>query len=605
MSDAATPSNSLAPLTAHPARLPLWIWAIGIAILAGYAAVSLLVGRGSTLTAFGDVVQCIVPLLAVTTLLWNASSSEWRKNLFWTMLAAGCALWMFGQLMWTYFEVGLHRPVPNPFIGDVIFFLHIVPMFVAVAMAPHAGKSDLKQRLSYLDFSSLLVWWVYLYLFIVIPWQYVARNDTLYGTSFNELYGIENFVLVIAFGALVIQAQGAWKKIYLHLLGAALLYALSSDIINAAIDKGRYQTGSIYDVPLLASFLWFASAGLIARRLKPESDPEATTAGQSFTGKLSMAAVLSMPPMALWCVWGSSAPDPVKTFRFGVTQVAILIGVLLISKRRGMIDHDRLRLVSSLQDSVDRMQRLQSRLVQSEKLASLGHLAAGAAHEINNPLTGILGYTDLLASESSLSDNSRSLIEKIREQGLRIKKLVTSLLSFSRQVPAEKTPLDIVQIVNSSLQLGGLSAHRKNVKIEVKADPMLPTVRGDSDQLLRVFFNLIDNAADAMQEIGGGTLTIKIFSERGKVIADFSDTGPGIKDPRQVFDPFYTTKPAGKGTGLGLSLCYGIMQEHGGDLTCYNRREGGATFRVELPIPLMLGGPGNLQATQTAKTHSR
>lgn len=273
-------------------------------------------------------------------------------------------------------------------------------------------------------------------------------------------------------------------------------------------------------------------------------------------------------------------------FRLAVTQAAILAGIGLISLRRRIVDQDRQRLVHSLQDTVDNLQRLQSRLVQSEKLASLGHLAAGAAHEINNPLTGVLGYVEMLLNDLSLGEKSRATAEKIKDQGLRIKKLVTSLLSFSRQVPADKVPLDLVQVVNSALQLGNLGAHRKNIRIEVKADSMLPTVRGDSDQLLRVFFNLIDNASDAMQDVGGGLLQIRVFAERGRVVAEFADTGPGMREPRRVFDPFYTTKPAGKGTGLGLSLCYGIIQEHGGELSCRNTPGAGATFRVELPAPI-------------------
>ncbi|HEV2489648.1 MAG TPA: ATP-binding protein [Candidatus Acidoferrales bacterium] len=575
--------------------MPIGMLVLSAIVLGGYAAASLLAFPAASLTAFGDIVQCLVPLLAVTVLLWNASSSDWRTNLFWTMLAAGCALWMFGQLMWTYIEVGLHQSVPNPFIGDVVFFLHIVPMFVALAMAPHAGKSDLNLRLSLVDSAFLLVWWLFLYIFAVIPWQYVAPNVDLYSGNFNQLYGIECLALSAGLAALALLARGGWRHVYGHLFGGALLYSLSSTLINRAIDQGKYHTGSFYDLPLLASFLWFAIAAAVGGQMNLKSDPQATAPGQQLAARIAMGALLSMPPLAYWSIWGSSGPASVRMFRLGVTQAAILAGIGLITLRRRMVDRERQRLVGSLQDTVDRLQRLQSRLVQSEKLASLGHLAAGAAHEINNPLTGVLGYAEMLLDDKALDEKTRSTAEKLRDQALRIKKLVTSLLSFSRQVPAEKVPLDIVQVVSSALQLGNLGTHRKNIRIEVKADSMLPTVRGDADQLLRVFFNLIDNAADAMQEIGGGLLQIRIFSERGKVVAEFTDTGPGMRDPRRVFDPFYTTKPAGKGTGLGLSLCYGIIQEHGGDLTCRNTPGSGATFRVELPAPLNLSGTANTQ----------
>jgi signal transduction histidine kinase len=123
-----------------------------------------------------------------------------------------------------------------------------------------------------------------------------------------------------------------------------------------------------------------------------------------------------------------------------------------------------------------------------------------------------------------------------------------------------------------------------HIDVEAFTEPELPPVRGDSNQLLQVFFNLISNAVDALDEVGGGKLMIRTECQDSKVIVEFSDSGPGIKFPRQVFDPFFTTKPVGKGTGLGLSICYGIVQEHGGRIECFNRPEGGATFRVELPV---------------------
>jgi len=240
------------------------------------------------------------------------------------------------------------------------------------------------------------------------------------------------------------------------------------------------------------------------------------------------------------------------------------------------------------QDSIDTLKRLQMQFVQSEKLASLGQLAAGAAHEINNPLTAILGYSDLLIDDASIAEKPRSIASKIREQARRTKTLVTNLLSFSRQIPAERTLLDINAVVNSAVQLRRLDLRGKKIQMELQNESVLPGVRGDSNQLLQVFFNIISNAVDAMEEVGGGLLTVRTYRERANVIIEFSDTGPGIKKPSLVFDPFYTTKPVGKGVGLGLSICYGLVQEHNGHISCFNRAEGGATFRIELPAVLAM-----------------
>jgi len=160
------------------------------------------------------------------------------------------------------------------------------------------------------------------------------------------------------------------------------------------------------------------------------------------------------------------------------------------------------------------------------------------------------------------------------------------LLSFARQVPAERTLLDINTVAANAVQLRGLDLRSGTTRIELQVESVLPGVRGDGNQLVQVFFNIINNAIDAMEANGGGVLTVKTLRDRGNVVILFMDTGPGLKEPHRVFDPFYTTKPVGKGTGLGLSICFGIVQEHAGKIFCYNRPEGGAVFRVELPAVL-------------------
>jgi two-component system NtrC family sensor kinase len=248
-----------------------------------------------------------------------------------------------------------------------------------------------------------------------------------------------------------------------------------------------------------------------------------------------------------------------------------------------LVDRDRLRLLDESRKSLEYLKHFQSQMVQSEKLVSLGQLAAGAAHEINNPLTGVLGYSDLLIDDASLTDRQRAVAEKIRTLARRIKTLVASLLSFARQVPAEKTELDLNHVLASALHLSNLDLRNKHIVVENHADPDLPPVVGDANQILQVFFNLISNAVDALEEIGGGKLVIRAVERGDTVVMEFSDSGPGIKSPQHVFDPFFTTKPVGKGTGLGLSICYGIVQEHGGHIECFNRDEGGATFVVAFP----------------------
>ena len=315
-------------------------------------------------------------------------------------------------------------------------------------------------------------------------------------------------------------------------------------------------------------------------------DDEAQSPDNMWAARLAMVVVLSLPLFAIYTLRFGHQSSAVRDFRLMTTLIASVPLALLVFLRTHLADADRSRLLAHSEQSVENLQRLQAQIVQSEKLVSLGQLAAGAAHEINNPLTAILGYSDLLAEDAALPDKARQTAGKIRDQARRTKTLVGNLLSFARQVPPERTLLDINTVVNNAVQLRTLDLRSGTTRIELQLESVLPGVRGDANQLMQVFFNIVSNAIDAMEATNGGVLTVKTLRDRGNVAILFSDSGPGLKEPHRVFDPFYTTKPVGKGTGLGLSICFGIVQEHGGRILCYNRQEGGAVFRVELPAVL-------------------
>jgi len=563
-----------------------WILAGWAGLVGIYALASLVASPGPRLTTFGDVMQCLAPLYAIAGLLRPTGSANWRRNVFWIALGLGCAMWMAGQFLWTFVEVVEKQQVPTFFFGDTIIFLHLVPMIGALTLLPHEERTEQAFQFSYLDFGLLLVWWLYLYLFVVLPWEYAVPNGDLYSRNYTNLVTVEELVVVIGFAVLLAKAQGGWRVVYGHLVGAAFLYTWASATTNIAIDRGSYYTGSFYDVPLVASFIWFGTAGFLANQSAPISVPVQSHWRDVWAARFAMAATISLPVLGLWSIWGSGAPQAVRNYRLAVTQVALIAAVSLVALRQRKVDRDRARLLQKSQESLESLQRLQAQLVQQEKLASLGQLAAGAAHEINNPLTGIVGYTELLLEDGTIGDRPRALVQKIRDQARRIKGLVGNLLSFARRVPTERALLDVNEVIKNALNLSSLDLRGKNIHIETNYGSELPGVRGDANQLLQVFFNVIGNAIDALEEVGGGLLTVRTAVERQHVVVEISDTGQGILDVHMVFDPFYTTKPVGKGTGLGLSICYGIIQEHGGRISCHNRPEGGAAFRVELPVAL-------------------
>src|SRR5215470_11941913 len=245
-------------------RTYVWIAAVSLTVLGVYAVLSLSLPQGDALNAFANIVQCLVPLLANAGLLLNAGTPHWRRNVFWMLTAMTCTLWMIGQFQWTYYEVYLHQSLPDLYPGDIIFFLRGVPLMAALALRPHLKRGEMQLRFGYLDFVLLLSWWVFLYVFVVLPWMYAEPSLGQYNFTYDLVTNVQNMVTVIWFGALWLQSRTSWRTVYAHLFGADVMYMLSSLVINVGISLKEYRTGSLYDLPLVASFLWFAAAGLIA-----------------------------------------------------------------------------------------------------------------------------------------------------------------------------------------------------------------------------------------------------------------------------------------------------------------------------------------------------
>jgi PAS domain S-box-containing protein len=244
---------------------------------------------------------------------------------------------------------------------------------------------------------------------------------------------------------------------------------------------------------------------------------------------------------------------------------------------------EKVRLYEETCRAYEDLRRTQEQLLQSEKMSAVGQLISGVAHELNNPLTAILGYAQLLDSEG-LDDHSADYVRKLFKQAQRTHRVVQNLLSFARQRKPQKEAVDIRKVLEETLTLRDYDLKVNNILVDRDFASDLPAVTADPHQLEQVFLNIINNSVDAILEGGhGGTLKVRVGSEDGHVCTSFHDNGPGIKDPKHIFDPFYTTKSVGKGTGLGLSICYGIVKEHGGDITAHNDPAGGAVVEVRLP----------------------
>jgi two-component system NtrC family sensor kinase len=229
---------------------------------------------------------------------------------------------------------------------------------------------------------------------------------------------------------------------------------------------------------------------------------------------------------------------------------------------------------------------LQAKLMHTEKMAAVGQLVSGVAHEVNNPLTAILGFADLLIDHPEVPDFAKSDLRVILEEAQRTKQIVQNLLSFARQMPPQRKPVQMNAILRQTLALRAYDFANHGVKVVENFGPGVGDVIGDSHQLQQVFLNILNNAYDAVRESQHpGRIVIETRMIEGAAEVSFCDNGPGILYPDRIFDPFFTTKEVGKGTGLGLSICYGIIREHAGEILCRNNSDGvGATFSVRLPL---------------------
>ncbi|WP_322821680.1 response regulator [Chloroflexus sp.] len=300
-----------------------------------------------------------------------------------------------------------------------------------------------------------------------------------------------------------------------------------------------------------------------------------------------------------WCLaqeWPTIAQALQRVAR-GLPQPPFTVSLQRQSKESAIVEmnaqrlnvDDQAMIVCVGRDLTER-RRLEQQLIQSDKLSALGQLVAGVAHELNNPLASISGYAQLLMRNRTLPDDVRADVEQIRQQADRASRIVRNLLMFAREHKPERLLVQINEVVQSTLSLQAYQLRVDNITVKLELDPELPQTLADPHQLQQVLLNLITNARQAMSEKGSGTLTIRTQRyESGDGLSIeiiVSDTGIGI--PVQyldkIFNPFFTTKPVGQGTGLGLSICYGIIQEHNGQIWVESHEGTGTTIFIRLPV---------------------
>ena len=262
-------------------------------------------------------------------------------------------------------------------------------------------------------------------------------------------------------------------------------------------------------------------------------------------------------------------------------------------RSREQIERDEADLENRVRERTVQLQRAneelkaaQNQLVQAEKLSAVGQLVSGVAHELNNPLTGVLGYAQLLEASAVVPEQVKRHIRAIHHEAERCRRIVADLLTFARSHHITRRPVDLNLLISSTLEGQSQTLSNAAVRVNTVLEPGAMVTSGDAHMLQQVLVNLIGNARDAlMTGTGPRRLDVRTMSSGGEIRIMVSDNGPGIPADvmGRIFEPFFTTKEVGKGTGLGLSLCYGIVKEHGGRIQAFNNPDGGATFLVSLP----------------------
>jgi signal transduction histidine kinase len=554
----------------------VWLAALAAGV-AALALAALVLPHCFRLTAFSDLVQCFLLLSGAASFVPLARRSRGRMRLFWSLIMLGIGLWLAYQLLWTSYEVVRRRDVPDLYAGDIVLFLHLVPWMAALALRLHVPQHEYAARLGRLDFALLLVWWLYLYVLTVIPWQYVVPNVAAYDHNLNALYNTEKAVFLLGLAACWMSSKGHWRRLYASLFAVSSAYAASSTMANWAIERKIYYSGSLYDIPLAVAMAGLTWIGLWTKADAPEGEGKVSTAYGVWVARCSMIAVFSLPLFAAWTLSDAAIPPRIRAFRLVLTLSAAFVMGIMVFVRQHRLERELIRLLDHSRESFATLQRLQAQILQSEKLASIGQLVAGAAHELNNPITAMLGYSDLLLS-TPLTTAQQPLAAKISHYVRRARTLVAGLISFAGHVPTPKTLIDLNTLARTAVKLLQTQWEPLRIEVHTQLDAGLPKVLGDSNQLLQVCLQLVGNCLHIMSQRGGKILTLSTERQSDTAVLQIAAAPAAAASASS-----HAASPDDPEESFGLTACQGILQAHHGQISCQQREDGTMLLRVELP----------------------
>ena len=391
------------------------------------------------LTLVGDILPALSVVMVLLVFQANYRRATGALRLFWLLNSIGFCLLLLSQLFWVFFDLVLRKNDVSPLLGDTFFFLTLIPVLAALALRPHSESAARGLRLRRVDFLLLMLWWICLYAYFVVPWSVVVNNDTKYNPANAVVVFAGHLAVISTLVLLWWQTKSEWRSFYGIFLLGSCIFAAGGLLQNGALIRGVYYTGSSYDWFYGIALSIFLVAGRSGAWLTPFPDDVATKQGlrRLWTARIAMLALISLPVLAIWGYLYGQVPEPILIFRLRLIFGAMLLLGSLVFVKLYLLERELVRSVNLTESSLESLRAVQTKISQSQRMAALGRLAAGAAHEISNPLTAILGYSELLRDNSTLSPEERRFAEGIQQQVRRAQAAVNSMRDLATSSPGK------------------------------------------------------------------------------------------------------------------------------------------------------------------------
>jgi len=565
----------------------------GGAFLALYALLSALTGQQSV--ALGDFAQLVPPIAYGVLTLSLARRSRGQVRVFWNLNAVHGFMWAIGQVVWTYLDVyGGGVPVISP--TDPLFFISSIPLAAALYGRPERDRPRWLFDIVLLDLVLIALFSAFLYIYFVVTIAVTDGREDLYNVNLTQLLNARNLLLAL-WATWLWRTAGSetWRKM-LGVYAAGLGFAFAGGVVYDAVDRsGAYIPGGLWDIAFMAPYVVMAMAAAMAsdeKLFEPEQEAPALSR-LPMVSLIAITLLIAIPTIDEISRRLLVVSPETESLRTRVALAMMIPFGIVVVVREFL---SRRALIRAGQDLASTRQQL----VQHEKLAAVGQLVSGVAHELNNPLQGVLGYAELMLASKPAALETEEL-RAIRDNANRAAGIVRNLLTFAGRNTTARGWQQINRIVRDAIATRESQLQGVGIDLVLEAADRLPLVYVDQTRLEDVVVNLIQNAEAAIAARRDGKSLSRVVPERApgeikivtrmetnpdRIYVEVADNGSGLKpeDLTRVFDPFFTTREVGQGTGLGLSVCYGIVREHGGQISARNSDVGGAIFTIELPV---------------------